>query len=317
MTARGTGRRTPFSMTRTRPVRSVTSIRVGEVNAIDQGTSRPVTTVSALSVTASFVFTIRLSGGVSAAPRRRSEVIARVRTRNQGLPRRLPFPISWPGELGHPAPESLPGFPSVRDPVLLLSRHLGERPVTPLRDEEGIPSEAALSAGDLGDRAADLAAPLDDTLPVKVGDGARSDGGTVGKHVQHAGHCLEAGDSLEPLDQRAGETIPRPDRESGVFDDDRPRQPRISVARLRFHDVGGIERLRLSQVEVHAFEPESKPLGFPRLFRASRNENGSVHGRKLSAISREPEEDSRFSAFKALPMLSELGNSGSELTAES
>src|SRR4249919_422761 len=171
---------------RIRPGRSVTSMRDGDVNAMDQGTSRPATKVSALRERPSAVRITRESWALQDA----GDAAIRARTRRRfktraGLP---PSPRPSPpalaggegalsrlrgiGDPGEAAGEVFPGQAAMGDTVLLLVRHLGEGESGAGRDEEAVPAEAPGAPGGGRDRSGDFSASLLDSRPVVPGDHA-------------------------------------------------------------------------------------------------------------------------------------------------
>src|SRR5262249_55629722 len=151
-------------------------------------------------------------------------------------------------------------------------------------NEEAVPSEASRAPWGGGDRTGDFAAPADQTLSVEPGDLAGRRRGAVGKGVEHPRDRFDAGRLLEPFHEGAREAAPRMDREPGVLDQDRPANPRVRAASLGLDDLSRIDRLDLGKIESQPLEPEAQPLGLLRFLDAPRDEDGNLHGRKLSAI---------------------------------
>src|ERR1700730_10084323 len=161
--ASGALRRTRSSTTRTRPGRSVTSIRRGEEKAMDQGTSRPVTIVSTRRRAPSFVRTTRgASEGVPSPPKRlerlqrqaRRTAAGREKGRSFFTPSRLhALSPSEQHVLRHFCRQGIPGPAPVRDPILRLRGKLRKGQVRALGNEDRVPAESSGSPGRSRDRA--------------------------------------------------------------------------------------------------------------------------------------------------------------------
>ncbi len=224
MTARGTFRSAPFSTTRTRPGRSVTSIRDGEVKASDHGTSSPSTKVSTFKTTPSRARTVRAFDCAPTVAGRRANRAAR---RSVWTVKRAQFVLIAPPDLISipldntvAAPrESLPGPTAMGDPVLLFP---GPSPHTsaatpPARTESPIRSPCRRAGASRSRRAprhgrsrgGSPSSTRRRTAPSPSGPGKGRASGRGG----------EPGALLEPLHERSGEAVPGGHRESGILDE--------------------------------------------------------------------------------------------------
>jgi hypothetical protein len=170
---------------------------------------------------------------------------------------------------------------------MLVFAHLGVREMARLRDKDRVPPEAPLPPRLRCDLSLDLS-PENTHLPPGDRDRDRADGARravlAGEHTQDA---LVSDAREEPPGQRPWQTVPGPDDESRVLDDDRVRREAKGLtggASLVDGDLGEVEGLYLwyvlgTQGGVYELGPEY-PLCLATLVLVGGHEEGS-HGAEV------------------------------------
>src|SRR5437867_4275316 len=177
-----------------------------------------------------------------------------------------------------------PRAAAVRDTVLLLGSHLRISGYESLRHEDRVPAESGGTTGRRRDRALGDAACGDDARSVEGRDRAHGSRPPVGERVEHPSDGVEPRALFQPLHESAGESSPRVDFETRVLDEDGPAQPVEGRANLDPGDLGGIERLRLGQIEVEPLERETHALGLLRLLGAAGDEDEAVGKKRAQRV---------------------------------